>query len=196
MDCKVIQDLLPLYVDGCCSEESGKLVEAHAKVCPSCAATMGNAKKTLTQVAVVKAPKLCRVGQWKASVLQSLLFLLYFGAITAGVTLEAATPRGATNGLWAFNLVIPATGALLALVNWYFIRLYGSRRAFVAASVTMTAVLSGVCFLWGIVHYEVALSGLADLLFGRCWIGTAFLTADLALSLLLSHTYAKLAGKE
>ena len=196
MDCKVIQDLLPLYVDGCCSEESGVLVEAHAKSCPTCAATMGNAKKTLTQVAVVKAPKLRRVGQWKASVLQSLLFLLYFGAITAGVTLEAATPRGATNGLWAFNMIIPATGALLALMNWYFIRLYGSRRTFVATSVAMTAVLSGVCFLWGIVHYEVALNGLVNLMFGRCWIGIAFMTANLILSLLLSHAYAKLVGKE
>ncbi|MBQ3215940.1 MAG: zf-HC2 domain-containing protein [Oscillospiraceae bacterium] len=196
MDCKVIQDLLPLYVDGCCSEESGKLVEAHAKTCSVCAATMGNAKKTLTQVAVVKAPKLRRVGEWKASMLQSLLFLLYFGAITAGVTLEAATPRGATNGLWAFNMIIPATGALLALMNWYFLRLYGSRRAFVIGSVVGTAVLSGVCFLWGIVHYEVALNGLVNLMFRRCWIGIAFMTANLILSLLLSHAYAKLVGKE
>ena len=196
MDCKVIQDLLPLYVDGCCSEESGVLVEAHAKSCPTCAATMGNAKKTLTQVAVVKAPKLRRVGQWKASVLQSLLFLLYFGAITAGVTLEAATPRGATNGLWAFNMIIPATGALLALMNWYFIRLYGSRRSFVTASVVMTTVLSACCYLWGIVHYEVALSALPWLMLRYSLIGTGFLTINLILSLLLSHAYAKLVGKE
>lgn len=34
--CDVIQDLLPLYEDGCCSKESGALVEAHLAECPQC----------------------------------------------------------------------------------------------------------------------------------------------------------------
>lgn len=34
--CDVIQDLLPLYEDECCSEESKKIVENHLKECESC----------------------------------------------------------------------------------------------------------------------------------------------------------------
>ena len=35
--CSVIQDLLPLYCDGVCSEESKKLVQAHIADCETCA---------------------------------------------------------------------------------------------------------------------------------------------------------------
>lgn len=34
--CEVIMDLLPLYADDCCSEDSRKLVEEHLKECPEC----------------------------------------------------------------------------------------------------------------------------------------------------------------
>lgn len=34
--CEVIQDLLPLYKDGCCSEQSGRIVEEHLAECESC----------------------------------------------------------------------------------------------------------------------------------------------------------------
>lgn len=36
MNCKIIQDLLPLYHDAVCSEESKKLVEDHLKGCEMC----------------------------------------------------------------------------------------------------------------------------------------------------------------
>lgn len=36
--CDVIRDLLALYVDGVCSDESRALVEAHRESCPECAA--------------------------------------------------------------------------------------------------------------------------------------------------------------
>lgn len=36
ISCDVIQDLLPLYEDNCCSEHSRKLVEDHLKECVSC----------------------------------------------------------------------------------------------------------------------------------------------------------------
>lgn len=34
--CKIIEDLLPIYHDGICSDESGALVEEHLKECPDC----------------------------------------------------------------------------------------------------------------------------------------------------------------
>ncbi len=36
--CEIIKDLLPLYVDGACSEASGELVKAHLEFCPGCRA--------------------------------------------------------------------------------------------------------------------------------------------------------------
>ena len=38
MNCKVIQDLLPLYIDDVVSEESVALVEDHLKECNDCTA--------------------------------------------------------------------------------------------------------------------------------------------------------------
>ena len=45
-ECEMINDLLPLYIDGVCSEESKKLVEEHMKTCDSC-------RKTVTKSAVI-----------------------------------------------------------------------------------------------------------------------------------------------
>ena len=36
MDCRIIQDLLPLYVDGLTSMYSNQQIEAHLKECPTC----------------------------------------------------------------------------------------------------------------------------------------------------------------
>ena len=35
--CDIVQDLLPLYVDGCCHPGSRELVEEHLADCPECA---------------------------------------------------------------------------------------------------------------------------------------------------------------
>lgn len=37
MTCDIYQDLIALYVDGLCSEDSGKAVEEHIKACKKCA---------------------------------------------------------------------------------------------------------------------------------------------------------------
>ena len=34
--CSVIQDLLPLYIDGVCSEESRKVIDEHLAGCAAC----------------------------------------------------------------------------------------------------------------------------------------------------------------
>lgn len=34
--CGIVQDLLPMYIDGCCSESSCQMVEEHLKCCPEC----------------------------------------------------------------------------------------------------------------------------------------------------------------
>ena len=132
MDCNIIRDLIPLYVDECCTQESIDLVQEHLTNCKACQRVY-SAMKTPAQIPLeIKTPKMRshRINDWKASVLQSMLLYLSFGLIALGVMLEAATPNGLANGLWAYALVVPATANLFALANWYFIRLYKSKKAF------------------------------------------------------------------
>ncbi|MBQ8028037.1 MAG: zf-HC2 domain-containing protein, partial [Clostridia bacterium] len=36
MNCNIVKDLIPLYIDGCCSEESERVVEEHLEDCSEC----------------------------------------------------------------------------------------------------------------------------------------------------------------
>ena len=38
MECEIIRDLMPLYLDDCCSEGSRRLVREHLRQCPECRA--------------------------------------------------------------------------------------------------------------------------------------------------------------
>ena len=40
LSCKIVEDLLPLYLDGSCSEDSRAALEGHLKGCPSCRAKL------------------------------------------------------------------------------------------------------------------------------------------------------------
>lgn len=50
--CGVIQDLLPLYVDSCCSEDSRQAVEQHLDTCPDCRAVLHEISSPLPPVEV------------------------------------------------------------------------------------------------------------------------------------------------
>ena len=48
-DCAVVRDLLPLYVDGACSEPSRELVEDHLRTCADCAALRKTLQSSLPE---------------------------------------------------------------------------------------------------------------------------------------------------
>ena len=200
MKCNVIQDLMLLCADGCCSDESRALVEEHIRVCDACRKAYDEIRSELSVEAApaepVKAPALRRVSDWKASVMQSVLLFLSFALLTFGVAREAATPTGETNGLWAVAIVVPTAGFLLSLANWYFVRLYPSRRLFAVCSLLVTLALIVCGYGWAVIHYEW--TGV----FGRtaAWIfpvvGGILSAAFCSLSGLLSRKYALMLGKE
>ena len=135
MNCNIVKDLIPLYIDGCCSEESGRIIEEHIKECDNCKKLIDDMKAPDDIVFVLEQPKsFSKLNDWKASVLQSVLLFVSFALITIGVALEARTPLGIGNGFWALNLVIPSTGFMLSLANWYFVKVYKSRKIFSNAS--------------------------------------------------------------
>lgn len=212
MNCKIIQDLIPLYIDNCCSDESKNEIEKHLENCAECysvyKAMTASMSTEETENTVRKASK---INDWKASILQSALLFASFLIITIGVAIEAATPHGFTNGFAAFNIVIPATGFMLSLANWYFIKFYKSKKAFSDFSCLITFVLIACAGLWGGFHYEFSLFDFIKIFSGTDIVdffeGTVMLTSYYSigiiftatlclLSKLLSNTYAKMLGKE
>jgi len=193
MDCNVIKDLLPLYIDGCCSKESSAIIEEHLKTCPECDRARKNMGSSVQNQPVAQPKRsLHRISDWKASFLQSLMLFVSFAVITMGVILEGRTPNGPSNGLWAAALIIPATGYLLSMANWFFIRVYKSRKAFSNGSCLVTLGITVLGYVWAFVHYAGSID-LTALLF---WVGIVLSLVFCVLSKVLSDRYAWLLGRE
>ena len=209
MNCNIVKDLIPLYIDGCCSEESKRVVEEHIEKCASCKQVFEDMKVPSAIVTMTKSPiTFSKLDDWKASLLQSLLLFVSFVLITIGVALEARTPSGTGNGFWASNLVIPATGFMLSLANWYFVRVYRSRKNFSNCSLLATLGITLSAYIWSCFHYEI---NLFDLFEGNDFvnaleilrallllngIGILLTVVFCTLSKILSNQYAKMLGKE
>ncbi len=209
MDCSIIGDLIPLYIDGCCSKESADAVKTHIEHCAACRELFEKMKTTPVQVTTEYKPKkLSRISERWAAVLQAVLLWISFAAITVGVSLEASTPTGLANGFWANTLVVPATGFMLSLTNWFFIRLYKNRTVFSVCSMLITLFISACAFIWTTFHYDPVLfivlknfnpnEILQTLRYLLIFKGNGYLLTALLciLSAYLSRLYAKLCGKE
>ena len=193
MDCNVIKDLLPLYVDECCSDESAKLVADHLAICESCHKVYSQMRETgQPQKDTPKKVRLHRISDWKASVLQSLMLFVSFAIITAGVILEGSTPTGKTNGLWAVALIVPATGYLLSLANWFFVRIYKNKKMFSIGSCIATLLIILLGYAWALIHYAGAITIASPLV----WFGVVLSAVFCVLSKVLSNQYALLLGRE
>lgn len=193
MDCNVINDLIPLYIDQCCSDQSAALVAQHLETCEECRRTYEQMRRSEQVQEQTPTPvKLQRVSEWKASVLQSVMLFFAFAVITIGVTLESKTPEGSSNGLWAIALIIPATGYLLSLANWFFVRSYRSRRAFSNGTLIATVIFLAGGSLWAVLHYQNGITFHSPLV----WCGLAFSIVLCVLSKVCSDRYARLLGKK
>ena len=200
MNCNVIQDLMVLYADDCCSEESKAIVEEHIKSCDKCK----KAFEEITSAPLIteqktKAKAFSKINGWKASVLQSVLLFVSFALINFGVAREAATPSGNTNGLWAVAVIVPATGFMMSLANWYFVRAYPSRKSFSDCSLLATVAFMVIGYIWAVLHYRNVSADLFNgsvLSIGLLITGIVLSIAFCVISKLLSDQYAKMIGKE
>ena len=205
MNCEIIKDLIPLYIDRCCSEESANEVEKHLKECENCKSIfdMMNSENLKEKNESFEIKKLSKINERKASVLQSVLLFISFIVMTVGVTLEAKTPLGTENGFWAFTLIIPATGFLLSFANWFFIRIYKNKKIFSVCSFIVNAAITFFFFICGIFYYnvpslyfisETGFSGLDVLLFFGYGIFASAVFC--AVSKIFSLRYAEMLGKD
>jgi len=193
MDCNVIKDLLPLYVDECCSEESTRLVAEHLDACASCRRIYDQMRETCQSYEEKpNTVKLRHVSDWKASLLQSVMLFVSFAIITLGVILEGSTPTGNTNGLWAVALIVPATGYLLSLANWFFLRVYKNRKIFSVCSCLATLGITLLGYGWATIHYAGGIAMSSPLV----WCGVVLSAVFCVLSKVLSNQYALLLGRE
>jgi len=193
MDCNVIKDLLPLYVDECCSEESARLVAEHLDACEGCRKIYDQMRETCQPYEEKpNSMKLHRISDWKASLLQSVMLFVSFAIITLGVILEGSTPTGNTNGLWAVALIVPATGYLLSLANWFFVRVYKSRKMFSYGSCIATLTITLLGYVWATIHYAGGITMSSPLV----WCGVVLSAVFCVLSKVLSGQYALLLGRE
>lgn len=211
MNCEIVKDLIPLYIDGCCSKESEKAVKEHLENCNCCKQFFLDMNAPTQMIETEKAPKITfnKINDWKASVLQSVLMFLSFFLITIGVAAEAGTGySNMVNGIYAINLVVPATGFMLSLANWYFVRVYKSRKVFSNSSLAATAFITLCAYAWVCFHYELNIAELfavnslyefLDVMQGVSFLsGFGFLLTGVfcILSKVLSDKYAKMLGKE
>lgn len=197
MKCNIVRDLIPLYIDDCCSEESEAIVKEHIDNCPKCKEFYESMSALSVMPAASTAPsKVNKINDWQASVLQSVLLFLSFAVITLGVALESATPSGIMNGCWAVSLIIPATGLLLSLANWYFVRLYKSRKIFSNCSLFATLGVTACAYIWAVFHYGFNFTNLNQSLVFYFIIGIFLSVVCCVLSKVLSNQYAKMLGKE
>ena len=212
MNCEIIKDLIPLYIDGCCSNESEKTVEEHLNNCFECKKLFDEMKEPTDIVVTSESPKTFnKINEWKASVLQSVLFFISFDLVAIGVYCEAATAyNDPHNGMFAANLAVPATGFLISLTNWYFVRIYKNRKVFSNCSAIITFGITICGFVWSFFHYtnyaelfeEFSGYNSTDILvvfLSICFLGGIGILLTFifcVLSKILSNKYAEMLGKD
>lgn len=78
ISCEIIRDLLPLYNDGACSNESVSLIDEHLKECPACVNELGRLRED-TAVQLIKLEEKEIIGAYRRNVLKkAMLFALCF----------------------------------------------------------------------------------------------------------------------
>lgn len=97
LPCEVIKDLLPLYHDGVCSEESRKLVEEHLATCPACKEeyeTLSREEKLIPasentagigKLSAISLKQVHRLILWKRVTASALAILVLLAGIFGGI---------------------------------------------------------------------------------------------------------------
>ena len=101
MDHEIVQDLLPLYHDGVCSEKSRAAVEEHLKTCEDCRAALAAMDAPLPEVEKAAADDAAAVKKlsgewkkdrcrawWKGAVIAAVICAVLVGGILAATQLH------------------------------------------------------------------------------------------------------------
>lgn len=117
MNCEVIRDLLPLYVDDACSEETRRMVDEHLQACPDCANMLKelqsneieeNLKEEKNEVIRYQAKRFKR----RSAAVGSLIAGLFMIPIVVCLIVNVCTGAG----LGWFFIVLAALGVAASLI--------------------------------------------------------------------------------
>ena len=116
-NCDVVRDLLPLYVDGVCSEESRVLVETHTASCPACAGILAQLRDSACEESLrreagaVLAPR-----RWRNRAFAVSCALAAFLCVPACI-LAALEPEilAGSGGNWLFCLFLLPPSLLVVM---------------------------------------------------------------------------------
>ncbi len=118
-DCEMIKDLIPLYVDGVCSEESKAKVEEHIEHCPDCLMTVERMKSHLVlpmedSSGVKGFKKYVNKKIWGRALAVILIFVLLWILLNWAITCRWAEvwPKMTSEGIQQAAQVVEIDGML------------------------------------------------------------------------------------
>lgn len=155
--CDVVRDLLPLYVDGVCSQGSRTLIEEHLEGCAECAAMLEKLRDSACEDSLRQEAKTVMAPRkWRNRVFAVGCTLTAFACVPAGIM--AAMFQGEQSGPWEWlylmapALLVCASAILLPLrsrhytARWTLLGCAGSLMLFLMACGVYSAGMSLVAW--------------------------------------------------
>ncbi len=140
-NCKIVQDLLPLYIDSVCSEESRTYVDSHIAECPDCAdllhklndnTCVDDIRQETTDVVAKHAKKQKRTS--------AIVGMVFAGVLMIPVVICMIVNLAVGHGLSWFFIVL-ASLLVLASVTTVPLLVYRDKLLWTIASFTASVVL-------------------------------------------------------
>ncbi len=158
MKCEIVRDLLPLYIDKVCSNETETEVKTHLETCNECRAVyddMAREMKNQTEPKAVPNEKVIYMGI-RQKIGNMLLYAILFVAVVglAFSTFAEIGEHGWPQGMFAIGFFVPCAAFLLSMVNILLLGEYSSRRRFCWASGSLSAFLCLVGDVAFLLYYK------------------------------------------
>ena len=158
MNCNIIQDLLPLYIDEICSPETKAAVEEHLKTCPVCKKTyeamVRDVPEQLRPVdGVPEKTVYLRIRRQMGTLLLCAILFIAFLSISFGVVNEIGD-HSWQPGLFAVVFVVPCTAFLLSMGSVIVMSRISYRPWFswVSAGITLVSCIAGE--IYALIYYS------------------------------------------
>lgn len=159
MNCEIIRDLLPLYVDGVCSKETSRETEKHLSECSCCRKIYEDMKRDVPTQAVpvrkVPAEKAVylRIRRQLGNMLLCAILFIALVFLAFGIMNEIGN-RGWQQGLFAVAFVVPCAAFLLSMASIIVLAKISYRPWYpwVSAAITLSACIGGE--LYSLNHYR------------------------------------------
>ena len=158
MNCNIIQDLLPLYIDEICSPETKAAVEEHLAACPTCKALYNT---MIREVPTQKQPEksvpeksiYLRIRRQLGNMLLCAILFIALAGLSFGMINEIGD-HGWQPGLFAVVFVVPCTAFILSLLSVIILKRFSYRPVFpwIAAGINLLICVAGE--LYSLNHYS------------------------------------------